>query len=87
MNRVWSRWSQVQSKHNLPLHSIVYHSLAYLYFSGLDPTQPQSKECFVFDVNRSRNMFNLPATVPYSVAKDHILGKDPEKRVGKKMTY
>lgn len=67
VGRVQGRWSQVQSKYNLSLGSTVYHSPACLCLSGSDPAQLQSKECFVFDVNRSRSIFNLPATVPYSV--------------------
>lgn len=63
VGRVQGKWSQVQSKQNLSFGSIVYHSSACLCFSGPDPAQLQSKECFVFDVNRSRSIFNLPAAV------------------------
>lgn len=64
VGRVQGRWSQVQSKYNLSFGSTVYHSPACLCFSGPDPAQLKSKKCFVFDVNRSRSIFNLPAAVP-----------------------
>lgn len=84
VNRVWARWSRVQSKYNLSFGSIVYHSPACLCFSGSDPEQLRSKECFLFDVNRSRNMFNIPATVPYSVVKGPYSGEGPRKESGEK---
>lgn len=57
----------VTSKYNLSFDYIFFHSPVCLCISGPDPAKLHSKEHFLFDVNRRRNIFNLPVTVLYPV--------------------